>query len=106
MDNPFQTISNAFQPQYRVNLSIQGLDGTIMLTLSNDQGMVAKRMISLAQRKDPVRLQRLIDSIKFGIAIERGDSPMEMLTAMTAASKRAIAPQAPAADWQATAGAR
>lgn len=106
MDNPFQTISKAFQPEYRVNLSIQGLDGTIMLTLSNDQGMVAKRMISLAQRKDPVRLQRLIDSIKFGIAIERGDSAMELLAAMTDSSKRPLLPQAPAAGWGTAAGSR
>lgn len=106
MDNPFQTISNAFQPEYRVNLSIQGLDGTIMLTLSNDHGMVAKRMISLAQRKDPARLQRLIDSIKFGIAIERGDSAMEMLAAMTDSSKRPLLPQPPVGDWQAAVGSR
>ncbi|WP_426152091.1 DUF3509 domain-containing protein [Pseudomonas sp. DC3000-4b1] len=95
MDNPFQIISDAFQPDYRVNLSIQGLDGTIMLTLSNDAGMVAKRMISPAQRNDPKRLQRLIQSIKFGIAIERGEHPMEMLAAMTAANRAAIVTHVP-----------
>ncbi|WP_084596195.1 DUF3509 domain-containing protein [Pseudomonas massiliensis] len=95
MDNPFQIISDAFQPDYRVNLSIQGLDGTIMLTLSNDAGMVAKRMISPAQRNDPKRLQRLIQSIKFGIAIERGERPMEMLAAMTAANRAAIVTHVP-----------
>jgi hypothetical protein len=101
MDNPFQIISNAFQPDYRVNLSIQGLDGTIMLTLSNEQGMVAKRMISLAQRNDPKRLKRLIDSIKFGIAIEHGDSAMEMLTAMTDSNKPPLLAQATGNAWQA-----
>ena len=83
MDNPFQIISDAFQPEYRVNLSIQRLDGSIMLTLSNATGVVAKRMISAAQRYDPKRLQRLIESIQFGIAIEQGHSAMEILAAMT-----------------------
>lgn len=83
MDNPFQMISDAFQPDYRVNLSIQRLDGSIMLTLSNEHGVVAKRMISAAQRSDSKRLQRLIESIKFGIAIEQGHSALALLTAMT-----------------------
>ncbi|PVZ16004.1 MULTISPECIES: DUF3509 domain-containing protein [unclassified Pseudomonas] len=83
MDNPFKIITDAFQPEYRVNLSIQGLDGTIMLTLSNAQGVVAKRLISAQQRNDPKRLARLIDSVRFGIAIEQGSSAVELLTAMT-----------------------
>lgn len=83
MDNPFKIITDAFQPEYRVNLSIQGLDGTIMLTLSNAQGVVAKRLISAEQRNDPKRLARLIDSVRFGIAIEQGSSAVELLTAMT-----------------------
>ncbi|MNJ65556.1 hypothetical protein D3C77_615730 [compost metagenome] len=68
MFNPFEQISEAFAPRYRVNLSIENLDGSIMLTLSNDQGIVAKRMISPDQRNDPKRLQRVIDSVQLGIA--------------------------------------
>lgn len=83
MDNPFQIITDAFQPQYRVNLSIQGLDGSILLTLSSAGRVVAKRMISAEQRNDPRRLKRLIESIQFGIAIEQGHSAMEILEAMT-----------------------
>ena len=83
MDNPFQAISDAFQPEYRVNLSIQRLDGSIMLTLSNEKGVAAKRMISAEQRNGPKRMRGLIESIKFGIAIERGHSAMEILAAMT-----------------------
>lgn len=83
MDNPFQLITDAFQPEYRVNLSIQGLDGSIVLTLSNARGVVAKRMISAAQRNDPRRLKRLIESVQFGIAIEQGHSAMAILAAMT-----------------------
>ena len=44
MDNPFQLITDTFAPDYQINLSIQGLDGSIMLTLSNSGHVVAKRM--------------------------------------------------------------
>ena len=92
MDNPFQIITDTFTPQYRVNLSIQRLDGSIMLTLSNDQGVVAKRMISAEQRNDPQRLKRLVQSIQFGIAIEQGDSAVAILEAMTPGSGPALPP--------------
>lgn len=84
MHNPFQQISDAFSDEYRVNLSIERLDGSIMLTLSSEQGrVVAKRLISPAQRNDPKRLERLIASVRFGIAIEQGHSAMDILAAMT-----------------------
>ncbi|CAM3857929.1 hypothetical protein CCOS865_00963 [Pseudomonas reidholzensis] len=83
MHNPFDLISDAFAPRYRVNLSIERLDGSIMLTLSDDSGAVAKRLISEAQRNDPVRLQRVIDSIRLGLAIEQGENPLEVLAALT-----------------------
>ncbi|MNW17766.1 hypothetical protein D3C71_2170690 [compost metagenome] len=40
-------------------------------------------MISVAQRNDPQRLKRLVQSIQFGIAIEQGHSAMAILEAMT-----------------------
>ena len=83
MDNPFQIITDAFAPHYQINLSIQGLDGSIMLTLSNNGHVVAKRMISADQRNDPKRLKRLVESIQFGIAIEQGHSAVAILEAMT-----------------------
>ncbi|AUO21368.1 MULTISPECIES: DUF3509 domain-containing protein [Pseudomonas] len=83
MDNPFQIITDTFAPKYRVNLSIQRLDGSIMLTLSDEDGVVAKRMISAEQRNDPQRLKRLVQSVQFGIAIEQGHSAMEILAVMT-----------------------
>lgn len=83
MDNPFQIITDTFSPRYRVNLSIQRLDGSIMLTLSDETGVVAKRMISAEQRNDPQRLRRLVQSIQFGIAIEQGHSAVEILELMT-----------------------
>lgn len=98
MDNPFQMITDTFHPEYRVNLSIQGLDGSIMLTLSNESGIVAKRLISAAQRNDPRKLKRLIESIQFGIAIEQGDSAIKVLAAMTDKVSPKSLP-APSRDW-------
>ncbi|MFJ4431866.1 DUF3509 domain-containing protein [Pseudomonas sp. NPDC089395] len=83
MNNPFEQISAAFAPEYRINLSIESLDGSIMLTLSDDAGVAAKRLISQAQRNDPVRLQRVIDSIRLGLAIELGQNPLQVLAALT-----------------------
>ncbi|WP_347904193.1 DUF3509 domain-containing protein [Pseudomonas purpurea] len=83
MDNPFQLITDTFAPDYQINLSIQGLDGSIMLTLSNAGRIVAKRMISPEQRNDPQRLKRLVQSVQFGIAIEQGHSAVAILEAMT-----------------------
>lgn len=100
MDNPFQIITDAFAPNYQVNLSIQGLEGSIMLTLSNAGRVVAKRMISAEQRDDPQRLKRLVQSIQFGIAIEQGHSALAILEAMTDGDNlKLMAP--PRKDWPA-----
>ncbi|MEG8247215.1 DUF3509 domain-containing protein [Pseudomonas paracarnis] len=96
MDNPFQIITDTFSPQYRVNLSIQRLDGSIMLTLSNETGVVAKRMISAEQRNDPQRLKRLVQSIQFGIAIEQGHSAVEILELMTDGDSHKLLQRPPA----------
>ncbi|WP_223516620.1 DUF3509 domain-containing protein [Pseudomonas sp. GL-B-19] len=92
MDNPFQVITDAFAPEYQINLSIQGLDGSIMLTLSNGGRVVAKRMISAEQRNDPKRLNRLVQSIQFGIAIEQGHCAMAILETMTDGDNRSLPP--------------
>ncbi|CAN2982830.1 MULTISPECIES: DUF3509 domain-containing protein [Pseudomonas] len=96
MDNPFQVITDTFSPQYRVNLSIQRLDGSIMLTLSNETGVVAKRMISAEQRNDPQRLKRLVQSIQFGIAIEQGHSAVQILELMTDGDSHKLLQRPPA----------
>lgn len=83
MYNPFQILTDAFQAEYRVNFSLVGPDGSIMLTLTNERGVAARRTLSTAQRNDPVRLARVIESIRLGIAIERGHKVGELLTSMT-----------------------
>ncbi len=72
MYNPFQVLTEAFQARYRVNFSLESMDGDIMMTLADDQGMVARRLISAAQRNDPRRLQRVIDSVRDSIAHSDG----------------------------------
>lgn len=104
MDNPFQIITDTFAPKYRVNLSIQRLDGSIMLTLSDEDGVVAKRMISAEQRNDPQRLKRLVQSVQFGIAIEQGHSAMEILAVMTDGDSHQVLQRPPVSRPQLNAG--
>ncbi|MGC8074533.1 DUF3509 domain-containing protein, partial [Salmonella enterica] len=42
--SPFQLLTEAFQAEYRVNLSLERPDGSIVLTLSNERGVAAKRL--------------------------------------------------------------
>ncbi|WP_407291956.1 DUF3509 domain-containing protein [Stutzerimonas zhaodongensis] len=72
MDSPFQKISDVFQPQYNVNFSIQKPDGSILLTLTDAAGVAVKRFISSSQWRDQQQLERLITSLQFSLAIERG----------------------------------
>ena len=92
MYNPFQILTDAFQAEYRVNLSLERQGGNIMLTLTNEHGVAARRMISPAQRNDPVRLQRVIESIRLGIAIESGQKVGSLLCAMTGGQVNPVRP--------------
>ncbi|MNJ79097.1 hypothetical protein D3C77_770130 [compost metagenome] len=49
--------------------------------------MAAKRLIRPSQMQNPEQLQRFIQSIRFGIAIEQGTSAPELLAAMTGLRK-------------------
>ncbi|TLX55357.1 hypothetical protein DN824_19895 [Stutzerimonas nosocomialis] len=74
MNSPFKLISDVFQPKYRVNFSIEKPDGSILLTLSDDNGVAVKRFMTAEQWQDQEKLQRLITSLSMSLAIERGDS--------------------------------
>jgi hypothetical protein len=76
MKSSFQEISDAFQPGYNVNFSIEKPDGSILLTLTGAQGVAVKRYIRAAQWRDQTQLQRLITSLKFSLAIEYGEPPL------------------------------
>ncbi|KAF1052071.1 MAG: hypothetical protein GAK43_02109 [Stenotrophomonas maltophilia] len=88
MENPFQILTHAFKPEYRVNFSLERPDGSIVLTLSTEAGVAAKRLIRAAQLQDSEQLQRMIQSIRFGIAIENGTSAPQLLQAMTQSEAR------------------
>jgi len=83
MNNPFNLISDAFAPRYRVNLSIERLDGSIMLTLSTEHGVAIKRLITPAQRNDPQRLRRVIDRIRLDLAAEQAGNTLPLLTGLS-----------------------
>ncbi len=72
--SPFQRISEAFQPRYRVNFSIQNPNGSILLTLSNDDGVRIKRFIMAEQWQNPQKLERLIQSLSCSLAIEHEET--------------------------------
>lgn len=82
MESPFQVLTDAFQQQYRVNFSLERLDGSIVLTLSTEDGVAARRMIRSSQLQDPEQLQRVIQSVRFGIAVEQGPLVPQMLASM------------------------
>ena len=85
--SPFQLLTEAFQAEYRVNLSLERPDGSIVLTLQRTR-VAAKRLIRPAQLHDLEQLQRMIESIRFGIAIENGTSAPQLLQAMTQGKAR------------------
>ncbi|WP_120994572.1 DUF3509 domain-containing protein [Stutzerimonas urumqiensis] len=82
MKSPFQMISDAFQPRYRVNFSIDKPDGSILLTLSDDNGAAVKRYIAPGQWKDREKLQRLIASLSATLAIEQDDTSAHAVQAL------------------------
>ncbi|WP_417781667.1 DUF3509 domain-containing protein [Stutzerimonas xanthomarina] len=73
MESPFKKISDVFQPNYTVNFSIQKPDGSILLTLTDTMGVAVKRFISSSQWRDQQQLERLITSLQFSLAMERGE---------------------------------
>ncbi|MCJ0975806.1 DUF3509 domain-containing protein [Pseudomonas sp. PS1] len=73
MESPFKKISDVFQPHYSVNFSIEKPDGSILLTLTDASGVAVKRYIASSQWRDEQQLERLITSLQFSLAIERGE---------------------------------
>jgi len=88
MDSPFKLISDAFQADYCVNFSIERTDGSVVLTLSNAEGVAVKRFISAAQLHDEEKLQRLILSVRLGLAIESGQASPALLASVARAQQQ------------------
>lgn len=72
MVNPFKYVSDSFKDEFLVRFSIGSPDGSAMLSLSNDKGRVAQRMLSCDQLADVDKLEQVITSIRFGLAIDQG----------------------------------
>lgn len=72
MVNPFKFVSDSFKGQFQVRFTIGSPDGSTMLSLSDGQGTVAQRLLSVEQLSDPAKLAQTIQSIRFGLAIDRG----------------------------------
>jgi len=72
MDSPFQTLSTAFQTEYTVNFCVQGPDGSILMTLSDDTGIALRHLIEGAQWRDPQWLQSCIAAVRDELTSRRG----------------------------------
>ncbi|AYC31851.1 DUF3509 domain-containing protein [Pseudomonas cavernae] len=72
MVNPFKFVSDSFKDEFQVRFSIGSPDGSTTLSLCDAQGTVAQRLLSCEQLNDPAKLEQAIQSIRFGLAIDRG----------------------------------
>ncbi len=72
MFNPFKFVSESFKDEYQVRFYIERMDGGVTLSLFNEQGVVARRALSGEQLADEARLQQVVQSIRFGLAIDSG----------------------------------
>ncbi|UVE16889.1 DUF3509 domain-containing protein [Pseudomonas sp. LS44] len=72
MLNPFKFVSDSFKDEFLVRFSIGSPDGSATLSLSNQQGTVAQRVLSGEQLADRAKLEQAIQSIRFGLAIDEG----------------------------------
>ncbi|WP_017937385.1 DUF3509 domain-containing protein [Zestomonas thermotolerans] len=72
MLNPFKFVSDSFKDQFQVRFTIGSPDGSTTLSLLDEHGTVAQRLLSVEQLSDPAKLEQTIQSIRFGLAIDRG----------------------------------
>ncbi|MET1076861.1 MAG: DUF3509 domain-containing protein [Pseudomonas sp.] len=72
MHNPFKFVNDCFKDEFQVRFSIERLDGSVTLSLHEAGVTVAQRMLSGEQLADPAKLRHRIQSIRFGLAIDRG----------------------------------
>jgi hypothetical protein len=72
MFNPFQFMSDSFEGQYRVHFSTVRQDGSVLLSLVGEGGVVVRRALTSEQLADYDKLVRMVRSIRFGLAIESG----------------------------------
>ena len=74
MFNPYRILKLAFEDEYRVSLGPARPDGSRRLVLCGRGRRLIKRRLTANELADPVALLRRIRSIRFGIAIDRGQA--------------------------------
>lgn len=85
MDNPFRYLSDAFKDEFEVRFVIERMDGSLVLVLSDKEQVRVRRALSGEQLGDPLKLEQVVQSIRFGLAIDSGDglSELERISADT-----------------------
>jgi hypothetical protein len=70
--SPLQSIAQAFEAEFTINFLIENLDGCVTLVLTDRNGAKIRRIITAEQLADPAKIRRIIDTIRFGLAIDAG----------------------------------
>lgn len=72
MDDSLSYLYSQFKDHYEVRVTLERMHGGLTLTLANQRGLVARRVVSNAQLADRQKLERVVQSIRFGMAIDAG----------------------------------
>ncbi|TWI58576.1 uncharacterized protein DUF3509 [Pseudomonas duriflava] len=70
--SPLQSIAQAFEAEFSINFLIESLDGNVVLVLTDQAGTKIRRLITAEQLADPLKVKRIINAIRFGLAIDAG----------------------------------
>lgn len=73
MNNPFRYLSDAFREDFEVRFVIERMDGSLVLVLSDQDRVQVRRALSGDQLSDPLKLEQVVQSIRFGLAIDSGE---------------------------------
>jgi hypothetical protein len=74
MFDPYRYLRRVFAGDFRMGFSAVRPDGSRLLVLCDGHHDIIRRRLSARDLEDPRALHRLARSIRFGIAIERGQA--------------------------------
>jgi len=90
--SPLQSIAQAFEADFSINFLIENLEGSVTLVLTDQKGSKIRRIITAEQLADPARVQRVIDTIRFGLAIDAGQGISVMKALSEPANDQTLTP--------------
>jgi hypothetical protein len=90
--SPLQSIAHAFEADFIINFLIENLEGSVTLILTDKNGSKIRRIITAEQLADPAKVQRVIDTIRFGMAIDAGQGISVMKALSEPANDQVVAP--------------